>query len=128
MTIRDRKGRAKILLDEKNCQPLAFKTLEHFDNLLNDQRRQPLRWLIKQQQRGIEHQRTCDRQHLLLAAGKLEAKIALAGVKARKQIEDALQCPASTAGLPCKHGQVLAHGQARENAALLRHEAETEPR
>ncbi len=37
--------------------------------LLDDDRRQAFERLIEQQQRRVGHQRTRDRQHLLLAAG-----------------------------------------------------------
>src|SRR5262249_52221704 len=83
---------------------------------------------VEQQQRGIEHERARDREHLLLAAGELKAEIALARTQAGKQLENPLERPAATATRAREHGEVLAHRQARKNAALLRHETEAEPR
>ena len=69
-----------------------------------------------------------DRQHLLLAAGELEAKIALASMQLREQLKNPRQGPEARARGAGKGGQVLAHGQARKDAALLRHKTEAEPR
>src|SRR5258708_2689594 len=128
VAVTDRKGGAQTLLDQQDGQALLLKPCQDFDNLLHDHRRQSLRRLIEQQHGRIEHQRTRDRKHLLLAAGKLEAEIAFARTQYGKKIENALQRPKAFAAWSREYGQVLPHRQARKDAALLRHEAEAKPR
>src|SRR5204863_3342584 len=109
-------------------EAFALEVLEHCDYLLHDHRRQAFGRLVEQEQQWIEHERARDRQHLLLAAGELEAEVALARAQARKQLENPLQRPAPIAARAREHGEVLAHGEAWKDAALLRYEADAEPR
>src|SRR5436190_5021345 len=46
----------------------------------------------------------------------------------REQLEDPRQRPVTGAGAAGESGQILAHGKAWENAALLRHKTEAKPR
>src|SRR3984893_7988461 len=124
MPVGDRKRSAQVLLDQENRQSLALDTLEHRDDLLHDHRRQAFRGLVEQQQAGIEHERARDRKHLLLAARELKAEIALTLLEVRKQSEDALQRPSTLIASAGKDREVLAHGETRKNAALLRHKTE----
>ena len=72
-----------------------------------DQRRQALGRLVEDQEPGVGHQGTADRQHLLLAARELAAHVALALAQAREQGVDALEVPGPAVG--CGGGdQVLA--------------------
>ena len=57
------------------CERADGHDLEH---VLNDQGREALAWLVEQKQFRIEQKGACDRKHLLLAAGKLPALVALA--------------------------------------------------
>jgi len=58
----------------------------------------------------------------------LEAEVALARLQIGEQREDALQRPIAFAAGAREYSQVLAHRQAFEDAALLRHETEAELR
>jgi hypothetical protein len=50
---------------------------DDLENVLDDQRRQALARLVEHQQFRVQQQRARDRQHFLLAAGKLPAAIRL---------------------------------------------------
>ena len=70
-----------------------------------------------------------DRQHLLLAAGQMCRDLVAPLVEARKHGEHRVGRPRrvscrllAVAGLARRHHQVLAHGQALEDAAPLRHQ------
>ncbi len=127
-----RQSRTQVLLHEQDGEPFALKRLQHLDDFLHDHGRQSLGWLVEQEKRGVEEQRPRNRQHLLLPAGELEAEVALAGAQGREQCEDPLERPASRLPIAAvimaagarEHGEVLSHGQAGKDAALLRHEAE----
>ena len=97
---------------------------DHLEHFLHDQRRQPLRRLVQQQQLRVQQQRARDRQHLLLAAGKLPALVALAFGQARKQLVDALDGP--RAGALDRHLEVFVDRQVGEDAPPFRHEADAQ--
>src|SRR5258708_7404548 len=78
MAVADRKSGAQVLFDQQDGEAFLLETAQHPDDLLDDHRREPLGRLVEHQQRRIEHQRARNRQHLLLAAGELEAEITLA--------------------------------------------------
>ena len=56
--------------------PAAFSLVRHCQ-ISADQRGQAFGRLIEDQQARVGHQRTADRQHLLLAAGELVAMLAM---------------------------------------------------
>src|SRR5262245_19748517 len=57
-----------MLLDQKNRQPVTMvKLADGGEDLLGEQWCKPERRLIEQQQSRPAHQRTADREHLLLA-------------------------------------------------------------
>jgi hypothetical protein len=90
-------------------------------DLPRDQRRQPFSRFVEDQEIRIGHQRAADRQHLLLAAGKLSSAIVEALGEARKRRERALVGPVTAAvdARPRGHHEVLAHGEIREDPAPL---------
>ena len=72
---------------------LRMTSRKHAQQLLDDDRRQPLQRLVQQHQARIDDQRAADRQHLLLAAGQLAAEIAAPLRQPREHREHALQRP-----------------------------------
>ena len=61
---------ADILLDDQDGHRPLFGELHHHRlDLLDNDRRQPFRRLVHDQEARIAQQRARDRQHLLLAAG-----------------------------------------------------------
>src|SRR6266849_815579 len=93
--------------------------------LLDDDRGEPLGRLIEQQHFWIEGQRAPDRQHLLLAAGELVAEMGAALFQPRKHLVDFFNGPRAR----LRHrGHVLFHRQRAKDIALLRHPADAGPR
>ena len=87
-------GDAKVLLDQQDRDvPLRHQRSEHRLELFDDDRREPLRRFIHDQQPRIEEQRPRDRQHLLLAAGQLRSAVTLALGQPRKGLVDTLDGP-----------------------------------
>ena len=60
--------RGQVLLNEHNCLPSFGEMLTRLDEVTHDHRSQSLEWLIKQHDFGIPHQRSRNREHLLLTA------------------------------------------------------------
>src|SRR6478609_5067067 len=60
----------KVVIDDDDGDFLA-QTIEGFEQLLHDRRRQALEGLVEQQNPNVARQRAGDRNHLLLAAGEI---------------------------------------------------------
>src|SRR5229473_574070 len=90
--------------------------------LLDDDRRQALERLVKQQQRRVGHERARERQHLLLAAGEMAAAARAPLAQPREQIVDGREMPPPG---PRRDREILLDAQRRKDFALLRHPAET---
>src|SRR5580704_178501 len=73
MAVGEGRGEAEILLDQEDREALMFQLADQPANLLDDDRRQALGRLVEHQQRRAGAQHSADRQHLLLAPGKLGA-------------------------------------------------------
>ena len=89
------------------------------------ERRQPFGGLIQDEQFRVRHQRTTDRQHLLLAAGQFMTHVAAAFRERRKEIVDALTRPSRSR--EARHrgcNQILLDAQARKDLPTLGNEAE----
>src|SRR5215469_1958797 len=65
----DAQCHARVLLDEKDRGALTVDVLDDAKDRLDQDRRQPHRRLVEQQQARPRHQRPADGEHLLLAAG-----------------------------------------------------------
>src|ERR1700694_1311619 len=115
-----------ILLDDDRTDAAgAGDSAQRLEQLLDDDRSQPLGRLVEQQYSWIERERAADRQHLLLAAGELVAEIVAALLQPRKHLVDLRHRPRSR----LRHrGHVLFHRQRAEDVALLRYPADTGPR
>src|SRR5689334_21453005 len=60
-----------VLLDHEHGEPFALVQLaDDAEDLRDEERREPERRLVEQQQPGAEHQRPREREHLLLAAAE----------------------------------------------------------
>src|SRR5690606_26700028 len=118
MPVGDGGGKVEVLLDEQNGEALLLELPENAADLLDDDRRQPLRRLVEQQQVRAGAQNTRDREHLLLAAGELRALAGAALPKRRKQLVDLVQAEAARLD-DRRQEQVLEHVEARKDAPLL---------
>src|SRR5574338_548966 len=71
--VRDGGREAEVLLDQQDGEPLLLEPRDRAADLLHDHRRKALGRLVEQQQARSRAQDAADREHLLLAAGKLGA-------------------------------------------------------
>src|SRR5215212_7606212 len=111
-----------ILLDEEDGDSLgAVEFTDGGENLLHDQRREPERGLVQQQQARTCHQCACDGEHLLLAARERAAALALTFAENGKQnkgtFEVFLKVFRIGGGSP--HLKVLEHRHAGKDAPAL---------
>src|SRR5205814_526047 len=96
-------------------------------DLLDDDRRQPLRRLVEEEQTRARAQDTRDREHLLLAARELRPLAPQALLQVRKQLVDAVDThPAGP--YDGRQEQILFDVEAGEDAALFRAERDSEAR
>src|SRR5438876_6388965 len=124
--VRDAERYLGVLLDEDQRQgSVGEQSSEYSKESFNDERGEALERLVHQQQRGIAHQRAADGEHLLLAAGDLVALVGAPLCEAREQVVDALERPAPGTG---GDAEIFLDAERREDLALLRHEADAEPR
>ena len=90
----DRRRDPDILLDDED-RHVGFlsQSHQHLLDLRHDHRRKTLGRLVHDQEMRVGHQRARNRQHLLLAAGKLGAAVVSALGKPREGVVDALGGP-----------------------------------
>ena len=110
--------------------PCLFQPLDTAPDVAANDRREPFRRLVENEQPGICHQRAADGKHLLLAARQRARELTGPFLEAWKQVIQPGQRPrtglAQTIG--CRRDQILAHGQCRKDHASLRNEADAKPR
>src|SRR5436190_7619698 len=111
----------RVLLDDEDRGALVAVELgEDVEDLLDDQRCEPERGLVEQEESRASHQRAPECEHLLLAAGERAGLLVAPPVEHREQGEDALDIllrrapPRVTA-----ETEVLPDGELGERAASL---------
>src|SRR5437588_2246539 len=109
--MRDREREVRILLDEEEGRfLLPIDPSDDGEDLLHEQRREPERRLVEQDQFRPRHQRAADGEHLLLPSreisGQPPAEIAQPGKIVEAHLPIALQLRAVVPGEPA-HGDVL---------------------
>src|SRR6218665_3880531 len=118
-------GQFSMLLDRYDGEAtIASQPPERIDQPIDDDRGQSLEWLVEQDDLRISHQRTTNRQHLLLATSDLMAEVTLSLLQSREQFVHARKCPRTGRSTDL---QVFFDRQGTENLALLRHETEAKP-
>ena len=85
----------------------------------------PFGRLVEDQQARIGHQRAADRQHLLLAAGKLIAHAVIAFGQPGEQVIDLGERPICAVAFDRRRQQIFAHGKVRKNLPAFRHQTDT---
>ena len=103
--------------------------LDNAENLLDDDRREPERWLIQQEQPGPPHNRAGNGQHLLFPAGKRAAGLAAALGEDGKERENIVHVPPDiflVAAQKRSKIQIFLHGQFRKDQPPLRHLADAQ--
>src|SRR5438105_12818324 len=86
-----------ILLNQQNRNPLVAHLRHDAKYFPDHQRGQPLRRLIEDEELWVEQQSPTDRQHFLLAAGKLATAMKFALGQSREKLVDTLGSPRADA-------------------------------
>ena len=112
----------EVLLDEQDRQIRPLDVVERVTDHAEDDWGESLRRLIHQKQTGVGHERSADRQHLLLSAGQGLREARLALLEARKELEDAFHGPRVliTVVLPFDNREVLDDREGPEDVTTLR--------
>src|SRR5215468_1810098 len=114
---------ARLLLHHDGRYPLLTDDLaQHNQELVDDDRRKALQWLVQQDNTRIDDECTANRQHLLLAAGELAAEIVAPLLEPREHAKHAFHRPRPRSR---NGGEVLLDGERAEDVALLRRPADT---
>src|SRR6058998_1023159 len=126
VSVGDPRQRGDVLVDHQDGLPALLEVPEAPPDLRPDERREPFRRLVKDEEPGVRHEGAPDREHLLLAAREGPAENALAAREVGKEVEDRLQRPRVpvAAALRRSRDEILTHGEVRKDLAALRHEAD----
>src|SRR4051812_34047551 len=73
--VRKSESSVHVLLDDEDCAPLLGNMTADADQILHDQWREPLEGFVEQDEPRFAHEGARDRQHLLLATGKIASTI-----------------------------------------------------
>ena len=101
--------------------PASASSRQVPSKIAHDDRREPLERLVKQQNLRLAHQRAGDRQHLLLAAGKIGAAAGAPLLEPREHGIDALERP-TLRRRQAGEDEIFLDIEAAENAAIFVHE------
>src|SRR4030081_1242507 len=85
--VRDPGERRHVLVDDQDRLALRLEPFHAAPDLGADERCQPFRRLVEDEQARIGHQGASDREHLLLAAGERAAETARASRELGKELE-----------------------------------------
>src|SRR5580765_1405668 len=120
----------RVLLDEQDGRALLVDLDDRLEDPLDEDRGEPHRRLVEQQERRMGHERPADRDHLLLAAGECSGLLLLSFREPGKERVDPFEVAAelrAVTSLECAHLEVLEHGHAGEELAALRRLRNAEP-
>src|SRR5262249_39945686 len=115
-----------VLFDQQHRDAFVAHLRHDAEHIPHDQWSKPLGRLIEDEELGIEQQRATDRQHFLLATGKLPAATVLALGEARKQCIDSRHGPRSWP--LARYLQIFLDAQIGEDAAPFGHVADAATR
>ena len=120
--------RVDILVDHQDRLAGRLEAREAAPDLVADQRRQPFRRLVENEQPRVGHQRAADGEHLLLAAGEQVApccrrRSASRGKSAQTSRASRDRRAAAVGG---GRDQIFPRGQIGKDLPALRHQAEAE--
>ncbi len=107
-----------VLLDQEDGYAISAQLFDDVEDLLNDDRRQSQRRLVKQQQLGLAHQCTGNGEHLLFAAGHGAATLLETLLQSWEQQQHLVQLllEVRLVGEEPTHGQVLLDRQPSKDA------------
>ena len=111
-----------VLLDQQDRRPLGAQAREQLEDLIDDDRREPERGLVEQEQRRPRHERPADREHLLLAARERAAVLAQPLAQDREEAQHVLVGGVEVGAIArdrTAEPQVVGHREPREHAPPL---------
>src|SRR5262245_31141114 len=117
-----REREVRVLLDHGHGRALAADVRDDREDGLHDRRRQAERGLVEEDQAWPRHERSRDRQHLLLAARERAGGLALPlgqDGKVLRQARDVAPDLVAVAADVGSHHEVLVYGHVWEHAAAL---------
>src|SRR5437879_7228027 len=126
VSVGDPRQRGHVLVDQQDRLPARLEVDQAAPDLRPDERREPLRCLVEDEQARVRHERAPDREHLLLAAREGPAEDALATGEPGREGADLLDRPRVPVAAAVRRGRdkILAHGEVREDLAASGHEAD----
>src|SRR5438093_2191212 len=113
---------ADVLLDHDQLGPLGLHGGQYLVERLDDDRRQPERDLVHEQQTRIGHEAAADREHLLLAAREVRARLIASRGQRGEESVDALERPRPAALAIGADLKIFLHRQARKDPPPFGHE------
>src|SRR5206468_8985833 len=123
-------GEGQILLRHQDGHALLLEDGDLVGERLHDQVSQTLGGLVQDEEARIAHESASDREHLLLASREIARPASVELGEDGKGRVDALHRPGRRARGqgPARDLQVLSHGEVREDATVLGHEADAPAR
>src|SRR5213592_3271107 len=117
----DPRQRSYVLVDQQDRMAARLEVPEAAPDLPPDERGEPLRRLVTDEQARVRHEGAADREHLLLAAGERAPEDALPGRELGEEVEDLLDRPRVGVAAAVRRGrdQVLTHREVREDLPAL---------
>src|SRR5262249_9299327 len=128
--MRQSQGLMRVLFDEEDRRLLTLVDFANrIQDLLDDKRGQPERWLVEQQETRSAHQRAGDRQHLLFPTRQGSAALSLPLIEDWEQIEYPLEIVLEAGGIGCRGTdlEVFQHRHPREDSPPFGHLCDAEP-
>src|SRR2546426_4975287 len=116
----DAEGEGEVLLDDQDGRAPGLEPAQNAPELSHQERREPLRGLVHQENVGVAHQRPPAGEHLLLAAGELVAAVPEALAQPREELEHPIEAPAGAVAGALADLEMLADTERREDAPALR--------
>jgi hypothetical protein len=89
--VRDRECHVRVLLHEQHRGPLSIDLNDQVADLLHDERCEPERRFVEQQQPRLRHEGAPDGEHLLLPAGEVASDLRAPFSEHGEQSVDALE-------------------------------------
>src|SRR3954454_18656939 len=109
-----------VLLDDDDRASLLGYLAADADDILDNQRRQPLEWLVQKNEPRLAHERTRNRQHLLLPAGKIAPAVIAPFGQARKHLVSARVAPSVGRRQPGER-KILVDSEAADDTPIFRY-------
>src|SRR5258705_4632239 len=122
VAIGERRERREVFVNDDRGDSGLAHGLNDSPDFSSDEWGKAFGRLVQDQQRGIGHERSSDREHLLLAAGELLAAMRESLGESWKSVKNTIECPLVTAigAAVRRHQQIFSYREIRKDAASFR--------